>query len=156
MISDLYKKEISNRLILFGMIYCVVKALGSFHILSVLQVLFNLSIPVIALYPLSLLGAIGSADVKLISMISGFTGIIFAGKVALIALILGAIWSLILLIRKRALVQNMGFAIQYAFRLLNGYFEPYPRKDSRRLQIDIPLSICIGIALFALLITERI
>lgn len=156
MISDLMKKRIGNRLILFGMIFCVVKALGSFHILSVLQVIFNLSIPVIALYPLYLVGAIGAADVKLLSMISGFTGIILAGKVALLSLFLGAIWSLIVLITNQALIQNLRFAFQYLLDLMKGQFEAYPQQDKGRVQLEIPFSICIGISLFAFLIVERI
>lgn len=150
--SDMYQRKVSNRLILSGMLICLALAVGSLRVLTVLQVLKDLSIPVIMFYLLSYFRVLGPGDIKLISLISGFTGTIFATKVMLIAFVIGGIWSLIVLIQNRALRKNMECVINYTFLLIQGEVCPYPMTE--REPLTIPFSVCIGFALYGLLLLE--
>ncbi len=146
MYSDIKTHRISNRLILVGAIICLLQAVGGGQSVKLLQVIINLSIPVIILYLLYLIRVIGAGDVKLLSLISGFMGIGFFFKVALVAFVVGAVWSLILLIRQKAFWRNMEVALFYAFDLMRGEIKPYDVAAPGRLQIEIPFAVCIGVA----------
>lgn len=146
MYSDIKTHRISNRLILLGIIMCLLQAVGSGQSFKVLQVIKDLSIPVIVLYLLFLIRVIGAGDVKLLSLISGFMGIWFFFKVVLISFVIGAVWSLILLIQKKAFWQNMSVALNYAFDLVKGEAKPYDVASPERFQIEIPFAVCIGVA----------
>lgn len=152
MISDLRSRKISNRLILCGYAICLAKAVGSFSPATVLEVLWNLSVPVIIGYFLYLPGVIGAGDIKLLSIISGFIGLYQTGIVALIALLIGGIWSLILLLQNRVLEKNMFAGICYIWELMQGNMICYRDLPVEREQLTIPFSVCIALAVYAVVV----
>lgn len=72
-IQDFMYMKISNRLILMGILFSLAFGYETGGFKQVLYVLANLSFPVIMLYLLYLLGVLGAGDIKLFSIIGGFT-----------------------------------------------------------------------------------
>ncbi len=154
MISDINSRRISNRLIAWGYIICIAKAMGSQSLYAILQVVINLSTPVIILYLLYLIGVIGAGDIKLLSVISGFTGMIFAGKVTLLAFVLGGVWSIARLLQEKALMRNMYSGVGYMWNLMQGKLTSYQTFSPDRTDITIPFSVCIGFGTYMLMLIE--
>lgn len=154
MISDIYGRRISNRLIVVAYIICIAKALGSRTFSAILQVVIDLSTPVIILYLLYLIGVIGAGDIKLLSVISGFTGMIFAGKVTLLAFLLGGVWSVARLLQEKSLMRNMYAGVGYIWNLMQGKMTDYQSFSPDRTDITIPFSVCIGIGTYMLMLIE--
>jgi prepilin peptidase CpaA len=71
-VQDLRSMRISNRLIVVGLILSLVFGIFLGGIPRVINILWNISFPVIMLYLLYLLGVIGAGDIKLFSVIGGF------------------------------------------------------------------------------------
>lgn len=72
-IEDFMYMKISNRLILMGILFSLAFGFEAGGLKQILYVLANLSFPVIMLYLLYLLGVLGAGDIKLFSIIGGFT-----------------------------------------------------------------------------------
>ena len=72
-IQDFMYMRISNRLIFMGILFSLGFGCQLGGLSQVLMVLANLSFPVIMLYVLYLLGVLGAGDIKLFSIIGGFT-----------------------------------------------------------------------------------
>ena len=72
-VQDFMYMKISNRLILMGILFSLAFGLTTGGPKQVIYVLANLSFPVIVLYLLYLLGVLGAGDIKLFSIIGGFT-----------------------------------------------------------------------------------
>lgn len=72
-VQDFMYMKISNRLILMGILFSLAFGLTTGGTKQVIYVLANLSFPVIVLYLLYLLGVLGAGDIKLFSIIGGFT-----------------------------------------------------------------------------------
>ena len=72
-VQDFMYMKISNRLILMGILFSLAFGFTTGGLRQVLYVLADVSIPVIVLYLFYLLGVIGAGDIKLFSIIGGFT-----------------------------------------------------------------------------------
>ena len=72
-VQDFMYMKISNRLILMGVLFSLAFGFMTGGFTQVLYVLANISFPVVVLYLLYLLGVLGAGDVKLFSIIGGFT-----------------------------------------------------------------------------------
>ena len=90
-IQDFLYMKISNRLILMGILFSLAFGYETGGIKQVLYVLANLSFPVIMLYLLYLLGVLGAGDIKLFSIIGGFTNFRVLTGCMLYSLFVGAI-----------------------------------------------------------------
>jgi prepilin peptidase CpaA len=71
-ISDLLSMRISNRLIILGLIWGLVLHIMGIGGMSIIEILFNISLPVILLYLFFHLRAIGAGDIKLLSMAGAY------------------------------------------------------------------------------------
>ena len=72
-VQDFMYMKISNRLILMGILFSLAFGLTMGGPKQIICMLVNLSFPVIVLYLFYLLGVLGAGDIKLFSIIGGFT-----------------------------------------------------------------------------------
>ena len=90
---DLKCMRISNRLILVGMGMALIQRLISEGISGVLTGVFQIFFPVIVLYLLFLIGALGAGDIKLFSVIGGFVNFKILVWCMIYAFIVAAVFS---------------------------------------------------------------
>lgn len=97
-IMDIRFQKISNRLIVTGLGVGLIRRLllqGSAGLITgVIQII----LPVIFLYLLFLIGALGAGDIKLFSLIGGFVNLKELATCIIAAFVVGAIWSFLKLI----------------------------------------------------------
>lgn len=91
---DLKYMRISNRLILIGLGIALVQRLFCEGIAGVLTGIFQISLPIIILYLLFLIGALGAGDIKLFSVIGGFVNFKVLVWCMIYAFIAAAVFSL--------------------------------------------------------------
>ena len=72
-VQDFMYMKISNRLILMGILFSLAFGLTMGGPKQIICMLVNLSFPVFVLYLFYLLGVLGAGDIKLFSIIGGFT-----------------------------------------------------------------------------------
>ena len=72
-VQDITSMRISNRLIIMGLFLSMAFGIVLGGMPRIIQVLLNISIPVIMLYLFYLIGVLGAGDIKLFSVIGGFT-----------------------------------------------------------------------------------
>ena len=73
--SGYYQHEDQNRLIIMGLFLSMAFGIVLGGMPRIIQVLLNISIPVIMLYLFYLIGVLGAGDIKLFSVIGGFTNL---------------------------------------------------------------------------------
>lgn len=91
---DLKFMRISNRLILVGMGMAFVQRLICEGISGVLTGIVQISFPVVVLYLLFLIGALGAGDIKLFSVIGGFVNFKVLLWCMIYAFVIAAVFSL--------------------------------------------------------------
>ena len=92
-IQDFMCMKISNRLILMGLFCSIAFGISIGGVPQIIYILWNISFPVIILYLLYVLGILGAGDIKLFSVIGGFTNFKTLTDCILAALLVGAIIS---------------------------------------------------------------
>lgn len=91
---DLKYMRISNRLIIIGLGIALVRRLFCEGMTGVLTGIFQISFPIIILYLLFLIGALGAGDIKLFSVIGGFVNFKVLVWCMVYAFIVAAVFSL--------------------------------------------------------------
>lgn len=91
---DLKYMRISNRLILIGLGIAFIHRLCCEGLRGMLTCIFQISFPVIVLYLLFLVGALGAGDIKLFSVVGGFVNFRVLIWCMIFAFILAAVYSL--------------------------------------------------------------
>lgn len=112
-ILDLRSYKISNHLILIGIVAGILFDIYEYGQAGISLGLPGILLPVILLFPLFLIKALGAGDIKLFSVIGSFYGAAYVIKSIAAAFILGAAMSLIYLIKYKI--------VFYRFRLLSNY-----------------------------------
>lgn len=102
----------------------------------------DIIIPVIVLYLLYLAGILGAADIKLFSVVSGFTNLKYCIYSIVFAFIFAAIWSFARLIRQGKLGLGIVNGLVYFRKLFCGNFLEY---DSECEKICFSLAVYIGV-----------
>ena len=90
-IQDFMYMKISNRLILMGVLLSLAFGFMTGGLTQILFVLANVSFPVIVLYLLYLLGVLGAGDIKLFSIIGGFSNFRELTNCMLYSFLVGAV-----------------------------------------------------------------
>ena len=91
----------------------------------IIQVLLNISIPVIMLYLFYLIGVLGAGDIKLFSVIGGFTNLKTLTDCVLAAFVAGAVIAVLKMLYMRNLRISL-FKAQFFLReLFSGKFSSY-------------------------------
>ena len=118
---DLKYMRISNRLILVGMGMALIQRLICEGISGLLTGIFQISFPVIVLYLLFLIGALGAGDIKLFSVVGGFVNFKVLIGCMIYAFLVAAVFSmgkvLYYLIRERRLG---GHKMHFSIAILAG------------------------------------
>ena len=142
-IQDFRQMKISNRLILFGLSAAVVFRILENGIQKIIWVLPDIAFPVIVLYLFYLLGVIGAGDIKLFSVVGGFTNFTEVTSCMIYAFAAGAAVSLVKMLYHRELLFRLFLAKNYFKGLAMGELEPYSYK-TREGTIHFSLEILVG------------
>ena len=105
--QDFMFTKISNRLILVGLILSLAFGIILGGVPRILNILLNISFPVIVLYLLYLLGVLGAGDIKLFSVVGGFTNFTMLTHCMLAAFFAGGVIAVI----KMLLNRNLKFSL---------------------------------------------
>lgn len=128
----------------------------SYGIIPSISWLCAVILPIILLYILFLFRAMGAADIKLFSIISGYFGFGFFIQSFVLSIIFGSVLSSIKLLKYHNLRERLNylkeFIIQYFYtkKIIKYYI---PERDGR--ECTIHMTIPIGISCFCLL-TENV
>ena len=106
-VQDFMYTKISNRLILVGLILSLAFGIILGGMPRILNILLNISFPVIVLYLLYLLGVLGAGDIKLFSVIGGLTNFTRLTHCMLAAFFAGGVIAVV----KMLLNRNLKFSL---------------------------------------------
>lgn len=145
---DFYRMRISNRLILAGLISSLILRIGQGGWMELFPYLWNITFPVITLYLFYLSGCLGAGDIKLFSVIGGFTSFIFLTQCMLASFLIGAVLSLAKMLYCGSFRSQMYSGGVYLLSLVLGKYEKYDRKreDGGNL-IHFALAVFLGLCL---------
>lgn len=115
-ITDLRSYKISNHLILTGIITGILFDLYEYGQAGISLWLPGILLPVILLFPLFLIKALGAGDIKLFSVIGSFYGAAYVLKSIAAAFILGAVMSLIYLLKYKMVFSRFRHLFNYIRR----------------------------------------
>ena len=127
-VQDFRNMRISNRLIIVGFITSLAFGIILGGVPRVVQILLNISFPVIVLYLLYLLGVLGAGDIKLFSVIGGFTNFKTLTDCMLFAFAVGAVTAVVKMLRNHNLQLSLWKARWFLQDALRGHFTSY-RKE---------------------------
>ncbi len=144
-IQDFKNYKIKNYLIMIGIFtgsLLNILTKGTNH--SV-YILINIIFPIIILYLIYAIGAVGAGDVKLFALCGSFISRKELLNLIVISFVIAAIFSVIKLVYTKTLIQKMKNIIFYVNEILSGNIQSYSRdmKDNRNL-IHFSLPILIG------------
>lgn len=148
---DLDRMKISNRLILAGLVVSLILRMVQDGVSGLVPYLWNIIFPVIVLYLLYLIGALGAGDIKLFSLIGGFVN--FKELVACMAasFLVGAVFSLLKMLACGKWKEQLFAGGSYFLSLFFGEFYRYERDpEDQTNQIHFSLSILIGLCVSAI------
>lgn len=123
-ITDLKSSKISNHLILIGIITGILFDVYEYERSGVSLWLPGILLPVILLFPLFLFKALGAGDIKLFSVIGSFYGAAYVVKSMAAAFLLGAVISLIYLIKYKILFYRFRHLFNYIQTSLSHFTNP--------------------------------
>ncbi len=124
-VQDFTSMKISNRLILMGLLLSLAFGIFLGGMPRVIQVLLNISFPVIVLYLLYLIGVIGAGDIKLFSVIGGFTNFKTLTDCMQAAFVAGAVIAVIRMLYFRNLRFSLFKAHLFFRELVSGNRSSY-------------------------------
>lgn len=144
-VQDLRSNKISNRLILAGLVLSVVFGILLGRTSEILCILGNIFFPVIVLYLLYLLGVLGAGDIKLFSVIGGFTDFETLIRCIIASFVAGAGIALVRLIARRSVRESLWRAFGYLQTLARGecysYREVCPRENLMHFSAAVLLGL---------------
>lgn len=144
-VQDFMYMKISNRLILMGILFSLAFGFTTGGPIQVLYVLAKLSFPVIVLYLLYLLGVLGAGDIKLFSIIGGFTNFKLLINCMLYSFVAGAVIAVCRMLYNRNLRISIFKAGVY-FRSIrqDGLVSYHKEWAERRNLMHFSMAILIG------------
>lgn len=123
-VQDITSMRISNRLIIMGLFLSMAFGIVLGGMPRIIQVLLNISIPVIMLYLFYLIGVLGAGDIKLFSVIGGFTNLKTLTDCVLAAFVAGAVIAVL----KMLYMRNLRISLlkhRFLRELFSGKFSSY-------------------------------
>lgn len=144
---DLKTMRISNRLILVGIGLALVQRWLCEGIAGVFTGIFLISFPVIVLYLLFLVGALGAGDIKLFSLIGGFVNLKELTGCMLFAFLFGAGFSFLKMLFSNTLLSSLKSVGNYILLLCKGERSAYITPNGEKGKIHF--SVAIGLGLIA-------
>ncbi|MGB8452779.1 MAG: A24 family peptidase [Anaerocolumna sp.] len=120
-IMDLKSYKISNYLIIFGLISGILFNFYEYGWASVSNSFFGILLPILLLFSLFIIKALGAGDIKLFSVVGSFYGITYVFKSIVAAFIIGAAMSLIYLIKYRLVFYRLHHLATYIQFIISIY-----------------------------------
>lgn len=121
---------------------------------GILSAVIAMSVPVMLLYPLFRIGALGAGDVKLLAAAGCFLTVKETVMCLGISLFFGAVFSLFKMLAERDFIQRMKYLLSYIFDVFrSGEWKFYrqdaeDRKKRREGKIHFSLPVLIGIVIY--------
>ena len=131
-IQDFMCMKISNRLILMGLFCSIAFGISIGGVPQIIYILWNISFPVIILYLLYVLVILGAGDIKLFSVIGGFTNFKTLTDCILAAFLVGAIISVGKMLYNRNLQFSLFKGSVFIRELLHGNFMSYRKSMAQK------------------------
>lgn len=142
---DFWSMRISNRLILIGLAVSLVLRVHEEGIVGLLTWIILVSFPVILLYLLFLVRALGAGDIKLFSLIGGFLHIKELMWCISFSFLYAAIFSFIKMIYYGTFFPNMKRVMKYLYHCLCGEIMGYQPASMVEGRIHFSLAILLGL-----------
>ena len=152
-ISDLREYKIKNPAVVFG--WCAGIILQAYHggLTGLMHCISCILGTIIICMPLYCVGGVGAGDIKLISVVSGLHGALFAWKTAVVFVILSGICSLCKLLKMNVLrerIAGMYFLFRYSPRAAVCYYLDKKGKE----EFVIPLAPVLAAAYFGVCLLQ--
>jgi prepilin peptidase CpaA len=147
-VQDLKYMRISNRLIVVGLMLSVAFGIFLGGMPRLTDILLNISFPVVVLYLLYLLGVLGAGDIKLFSVVGGFTNFKTLTSCMLTAFVVAAALSVGKMLYNRNLGVSLFKGQLFVKEVLQGNISSYrkTRAEERNL-IHFSVAILVGLVL---------
>lgn len=143
-ICDLYCYRVPHIIIIMGLGLSLYHNLMTYGLLGTVYFFTGCMIPLIVCSFFYLLRMLGAADIKLISIISSYYSFVFSARVVFYALLAGALFSTLKILRKRSLFRRFLYFSSYIKQV---YREkrliPYYESKNWEEEAVIPFSVCI-------------
>ncbi len=140
--------RISNWLILCGLLIGLLFQVWQYQVKGIVTFIVQVSVPIILLYLLFLMRALGAGDIKLFSVISGIWNLKIAFITMGAAFFVAAVLSLWKLICQKNLFARLRVCGEYLHQVMvTGKITKYPR-ESKGKQNIIHFSVAILIGFF--------
>lgn len=143
-LMDIRSMRISNRLILTGIMFSLIQRVFCDGMDGFLTELFLISFPVIFLYLLFLVGALGAGDIKLFSLIGGFIQIKELVWCMIFAFLFGALFSLIKMLYLKTFFSSMKQVGEYVRNVFQGRGYVYQPRSLQDGCIHFSIAILCG------------
>ncbi|MFU0827959.1 MAG: hypothetical protein ACFWTJ_10605 [Lachnoclostridium sp.] len=117
-LDDLRSWKVSNSLILIGILAGMIYDIYEYGWTGINIWLSGVFLPILLLFPLFMIKALGAGDIKLFSVIGSFCGGTFVLKSIAAAFIVGAGMSLILLIKNKMVYRRFSYLFHYIQRII--------------------------------------
>lgn len=143
---DIRSWRISNRLIASGFLVGFIFQIRQYGIQGIGIFILNVLVPVILLYLLFLMRALGAGDIKLFSVISSIWNLKTACITIVAGFVVAAILSLCKLIYHRSLFPRLCVFVNYVRQVMTtGKLEKYPgESEGKQNFIHFSVAILIG------------
>ena len=142
---DLRSMRISNRLILIGQAVSLVRRFLCEGISGFFTGIILISLPVILLYLLFLVGALGAGDIKLFSLIGGFIQFKELMWCIMYSFLFAAIISLVKMLYIGTFFSSMKRVVSYICSILRGNLESYQPESIENGRIHFSIAILFGL-----------
>lgn len=144
-VQDLQSMRISNRLILMGLALSLMFGIILGRTSQILHIFGNMFFPVIVLYLLYLSGILGAGDIKLFSVIGGFTNLRTLVCCMLAAFVAGALIAVVKMLYNRNLKESLWQAFLYLHGLLHGEVRSYRKLRQKENVMHFSVAILVGL-----------
>lgn len=147
---DIRERRVSNRLISLGWLLGLVRNLGEYGWVGGFHFLLQISVPVLMFYLFFLMHALGAGDIKLFSVISSCIGLRELMNVIVYSFLVGAVCSMVLLIRNKNLYSRFMYLSNYVrTALLTKSIAKYDYEaDGKQNYIHFSVAICLGFLVY--------
>lgn len=120
-LDDIKSWKISNHLILIGILAGIIYDIYEYGWTGISIWLPGVILPIILLFPLFLIKVLGAGDIKLFSVIGSFYGASYVLQSIAAAFILGAVMSLIYLIKNKLLLKRFFYLFHYIQSIITNF-----------------------------------
>jgi prepilin peptidase CpaA len=153
--EDLKSYKIPNRLIVAGLVASLILVSLEQGWTSIFGWIQGILLPVIFLFPLFIIRALGAGDIKLYSVIGGFYGITFCIQSILFSFLATAIFSVFHIILKKQIHIKIKFLVNYMQRIYwssrfkekeKDWYRYYnSEEDKKKVGVHFSVYILIGV-----------